>query len=163
MNRITDPQELARRSAMLDQKVRDDIAKHGWSDTAVFPVEGDPGVYFNYTVGLIEQDHPDLIVVGMPPEVGHRVLWAAYHAIEEGYRYKAGTYATNVLEGLRVAVLEVSDPLDNQCPMTMCHHLYGEVHGLQIVWPDADDRFPWHEDFDESFRERQPLLGKWSE
>jgi len=138
-----------------------DIARMGWSGMAIFPTEGDPGPYFNYTVGLIEQNHPDLIVLGMSPKVGHGVLLSAYELIQRGTRLEPDHYYDEVLQGLRVAVLEVLDPLGQLAPMSMCNHLFGEVHGLQVVWPDAEDRFPWDADFDEQFRDRQPLLGPW--
>lgn len=162
MTRITDPKILAERGRMLDRKIMEDIEKHGWSDMAIFPTSDDPGLYFNYTVGLAERNHPDLIVVGMPPETGHYTLSSAYTAIVGGYTFQPDTYATNVLEGLRVAILEVVDPLNNGVPMTKVKQLYGEVHGLQIVWPDTNDRFPWDDEFEEHFRAAQPLLGTWS-
>lgn len=163
MSRITDPRELARRRRMVDQKARDAIKEHGWHDTAVFPTKEDPhgSPYFNYTAGLVEMNHPDLIIVGMPHKVAHHVLWVCFRRIRAGYRFTPDTYATEVLEGLRVAVLEVLDPLNDVAPMTLTDRLYGQVEGVQIVWPDAEDKFPWDEDFDETFADQQPLLGIW--
>ena len=145
----------------VDLKVLDDIKKYGWSSISVFPTEDDPGCYFTYTVGLLEHNHPDLIVVGMPPEVSHGVLNAAYEAIGRGTRFEPDTYSTEVLNTYRVAIVEVVDPL-GPLPMSMVNHLFGRVEGLQIVWPDAADKFPWDEGFDDHFRARQPILGVWS-
>ena len=79
--RITDPAELQRRAAMVDQKVLEDIERAGWSDMSVFPTDDEPGPYFNYTIGLAEKyDHPDLIVLGMPSHVAHGTLWAAFRS-----------------------------------------------------------------------------------
>jgi hypothetical protein len=146
----------------VDRKVLDDIAREGWAAISVFPTTASPGHYFTYTVGLGEHHHhPDLIVVGMTPEVSHGVLNAAYQAIQGGTRFEPDTYSTEVLVGLRVAVLEVLEPL-GALPMSMCQHLFGRVSGLQLVWPDTEDRFPWDDDFEERFRDRQPRLGIWS-
>lgn len=142
-------------------KMTADIEKYGWTDISVFPTEDDPGISFSYSVGMLTHDHPDMIVVGMSSQVAHGVLWSAYEAIQAGTRLFPDTYCDQVLEGLPVAIVEVSDPLGDLAPMTMCNNLYGEVEGVQIVWPDANSRFPWHEDFDERFRAQQPLLGAW--
>lgn len=145
----------------VDRKVLDDIARVGWSAIGVFPTQDDPGPYFTYTVGMVEQNHPDLIVTGMPMETAHGVLASAYEAIQRGNGLTPDTYADEVLQGLPVAVVEVLDPLGDMCPMSMCQHLFGEVHGLQLVWPDAKGKFHWHPGFDEKYRDQQPLLGIW--
>jgi hypothetical protein len=161
MTRITDPRELARRRKMYEQNVRDAIKEHGWHDTAVFPTKDEESPYFNYTTGLKEMNHPDLIIVGMPSAVAHRVLWTCVRRIQDGYRFTPDTYSTEVLEDLRVAAVEVLDPLNDVAPMTVTNRLYGQVEGVQIVWPDAADKFPWDEGFDQTFSDQQPLLGIW--
>jgi len=148
----------------VDRKVLDDIERTGWAAISVFPTEDDLGPgneYFTYTVGMTKHDHPDMIVMGMVQQQAHGVLNAAYQAVQRGTRFYPDTYSTEVLRGLRVAVLEVLEPLGDY-PLSMCNHLFGQVEALQIVWPDASDRFPWHEDFEEEYRDRQPLLGIWS-
>jgi len=145
----------------VDRKVMDDIARTGWSAISVFPTEDDPGHYFTYSVGFSEHNHPDMIVVGMPPATAHGVLHACYQAIERGTRFEPDTYSTEVLTTYRVGIVEVVDPL-GELPMSMVHHLFGKVEGLQVVWPDVQDRFPWDPDFDKRFKDRQPVLGIWS-
>jgi hypothetical protein len=149
----------------VDRKVLGDIERHGWAAISVFATEeelGQPGTEaFTYTVGLLaEHNHPDLIVMGMMHEQAHSVLYSAYQAILRGVRFTPDTYSTEVLAGLRVAFLEVLDPL-GAYPMSMVNHLFGQVIGYQLVWPDAADRFPWDSDFAEEYRDRQPLLGIW--
>jgi len=152
----------------VDRKVLDDIARCGWAAISVFATEDDRGdefglgqEAFTYTVGMSEHNLPDMIVLGMQQQQAHGVLNAAYEAIQRGVRLEPDTYAAEVLKGLRVGVLEVLEPL-GAYPLSMCQHLFGQVEALQIVWPDARDRFPWHDDFDPEYRDRQPLLGVWS-
>lgn len=144
-----------------EQKVRDDIARVGWSDIGVFPAEDGTTRPFNYTVGLAELNHPDLIVIGMANEQSHLVLSAAVQVIQRGTRLEADTLSDEVLQGFNVAFLDVLDPLGNDYPMSMTHQLYGEVKALQLVWPDKFGRFPWHAKFDPVYREWQALLGIW--
>ena len=145
-----------------DQKVLDDIMRVGWSDIGVFPTKEETGLPFNYTVGLTLLEHPELIIMGMENAQAHGVLRAACQRIKVGAQFKANTYSDQVLQGLRVAFLEVKDMYDEAFPMNMVGHLgMPNPTALQIIWPDREDRFPWHEDFDEEFRDRQFLLGPW--
>jgi hypothetical protein len=154
---------LLRQHDRVDRKVLDDVARVGWSDICVFPTENDPPEArpFNYTVGLVEFNHPDLILIGMENRQGHGVLHAAVEAIRGGTRFEPDTYSHEVLQGLRVAFLEVLDPLGDDYPMSMTNRLYGEVNALQLVWPDTHDRFPWDPRFEKQFEGRQSLLGPW--
>jgi hypothetical protein len=140
----------------------DDIAAHGWSDIAVFPTKDDPGQPFNYTVGLGGFDHPELMVMGLPNQQLHQMLWSAFKSrIAVGRRYTADTYADDVLVDHRVAFVEVLDLWDEDYPLSMVRRFYGEAEALQMVWPDSQDRFPWHDDFDTRYLDRQLLRGPW--
>jgi hypothetical protein len=100
-------------------------------------------------------------MTGLNLEQAHGCLASAYEAIQKGHTFAPDTYADEVLRGYQVAILEVLDPLGEH-PMSMVNHLFGEVHGLQIVWPDRQGKFPWHPDFEEQYRDHQPLLGVWN-
>ena len=49
----------------VDDKVREDIRTHGWSDMSIFPVKEDGTVAFNYSVGFTVRDHPEVMVMGL--------------------------------------------------------------------------------------------------
>jgi hypothetical protein len=148
----------------VDRKVMEDILREGWSDIAVFPTRDDPTgtLPFNYTIGLAELNHPDLIVMGLDNRQMHMVLVGVVDSIKEGQVFHPNTYYGQVLVGLRVAFVQVDDPLHHDYPMNMVERFYGEVHALQLVWPDTQDRFPWHPDFDLKFVGQQTVLGTWS-
>ena len=152
---------MAERRDAFDQKVLDDIARVGWSDMAIFPVKEDGTAFFNYTVGLVEMSHPDLIIMGMGNQQMHGVLSSAVQTIEEGTMFRANTFSDQVLVDYDVAFVEVDDPTGEPYPMSMTRRLYGTVQALQIVWPDMNGRFPWHSDFDPRYKEHQTLLGTW--
>jgi len=81
----------------VDLKVITDIANTGWSDMCIFPTENDPpgSLPFNYTVGLTEFNHPDLIIVGLANTQAHGVMHAAidHGSKEKGRRYGPDTFA----------------------------------------------------------------------
>lgn len=153
--------EYQERMAALDKKVLDDIARVGWSDMGIFPAKGQSGLPFNYTVGFKERDHPEVLIMGLDMQTMHGILGVVYNQIKSGTRFIPDTYYNFVLNGHRVAFLEIKEPLDTGYPMTMCRHLEGEFKALQLVWPDAKDQFPWHEDFEKKLLDRQVLLGPW--
>ena len=143
----------------VDQKVLDDIKKHGWSDMAIFAGENTPP--FNYTVGLDGFEHPELVCIGLHPEQGHGVLGSAIELIKAGTRLNANEYYEEVLEGFPVAFVEVDDMIGSDFPMSMTYRLSDSKVALQLVWPDMNGHFPWHGDFNEELRWQQPLLGTW--
>lgn len=149
------------RMALLDQKVLDDIAEYGWSDMHIFPTKEGDGLPFNYTVGFTVREHPEILIMGLDSKTMHGILATVYEQVKSGTKFEPDRYYNFVLTTHRVAFVEISDPLDNRYPMTLTEHLMGEFTALQLIWPDAFDRFPWHEDFDPEFRDHQVLLGPW--
>lgn len=88
----------------LVSKVHRDIERVGWSVIGVFPTEGDePKASYSYTIGLLEtEQHPELIVFGLPPEQAHGILSCAVDLIREGTRLEAGRRYGRVLRGFDV-------------------------------------------------------------
>lgn len=66
------------------------IDRFGW---AVVPV-GDGSRAWAYTIGLVEMDHPELVVMGMPPERAGTLLNSLAARICDGVKF---------LDGQRVA------------------------------------------------------------
>jgi hypothetical protein len=147
----------------LDRKVLGDVEKHGWSDMSIFPTQDSPGRSFNYTVGFSRYlDQPELLIMGLDHQQMHGILGAAYERMKAGDRFRAGEYFDGVLVDHRVAFVEIPDPMDNGYPMSMTHRLMNEFTALQLVWPDMNDRFPWHVGFDQEYLDLQELLGPWT-
>lgn len=153
--------EYQERRDALDLKVLGDIEKHGWSDMSIFPVEGHEGLPFNYTVGFARVNQPELLIMGMDHRQMHGILGSAYEQMKDGVRFRAGEYFHGVLIEHRVAFVEIADPVDTEYPMTMTRRLMGDFTALQLVWPDMNDRFPWHVGFDKDYLDHQELLGPW--
>jgi hypothetical protein len=130
-----------------EQQVVDDVERVGWHCMQVLPLVDDPpDVYaFSYTVGLEERmGHPELIVVGLPLEVGRGFLDTAVEEIRSGARFEAGEEYDTLSEGaVRVAFREVSleRHLDH---LTYADWYYGGTgfRALQLVWPDSAGNLP---------------------
>lgn len=109
---------------------------------AVFPTEDDPGYHFQYTIGLFEKGLPELVVYGLPYEVGGRLLnYLAEKSIKDG-EYPAGHLIENALENdLDLLAIDVTD--NNECWQARYRHEGKTVKVTQIVWPDKNNKFPW--------------------
>ena len=150
-----DPPSL---EALLGQ-IRSGIEAEGWRGIGV---DGTPP--FVYTVGLTETwRHPELILVGLPPETGHRVLSNLVSSVRNALvRFDAGSLPGDLVgtdDGHWL--LEVgSEHLAHYLPLALrAQEASIPVRALQVVWPDDDGRLPWDAGFDPRFREAQPLLG----
>lgn len=138
-----------------DARVRGLIAEHGWAVQGVFPTTDAPGVPFAYTVGLTAQRLPELVIYGLAPAAAHPILNIAATRMRDEGPLTPGEPVSRVIDGFDVAVREVSDPTD----LAMARRFYGAVQALQLVWPDAHGRFPWHTGY-EGPRDAQPLTGR---
>ena len=158
---MTEATERAQRAGALVRRVREDILEFGWSDMAIFPTKDNDGPPFNYSVGFWLREHPEILIMGLTMETMHGLLGVIYEQVRSGTRFNPDTYYQFVIENHRVAFVEIEDPM-GAFPMTMTERLMGDQFtALQLVWPDAQDRFPWHEDFDPEYRQYQELLGPW--
>jgi Domain of unknown function (DUF4262) len=146
-----------------EDRIKADIARDGWSDMGISAHPDDEWTPpHNYTVGLSEYGHPDLVLIGLPNGLAHECLRPAVGHIMEGKAYLPHSYSKDVLKDMDVAFLPVDNMLNEEFPMTATVRIYGErCTGMQLVWPDRNNRFPWHWDYDDTYREYQPLLGTW--
>lgn len=137
-----------------EQQWREGIAQHGW---LVLSIAGDGDrPAFQYTVGLTEQDLPELVVYGLGAEVGMHALNDVARRLVDGARFADGELVPGVLDGdYRTQLWEVTWLQD---PLGAAFRLYGEdaVRVRQLVVPDLDDRLPWEDGY--SDLDLQPLL-----
>jgi hypothetical protein len=140
-------------------KIRGLIDEFGWAVQGVAPLVGDsePSPSFHYTVGLTERSLPELIIFGLDPRLGQRILnEAAERMVLMGDGpYEAGEMVEELLEsGYEPMAVDVVDP-DKY--LTVVSSMYADRphRAMQLVIPDAEYRFPW----DEGYALAQPLLG----
>jgi hypothetical protein len=139
------------------QSTLDNIEKHGWE---VMSVKGDdiaPG--FSYTVGVYEATgQPEIIEVGLRKETAH------YALNEAARRMRAGELKNNRREAEIIGKVDcIFRPVENrwiQQLMYRAQWFYNDLPfpAVQCIYPDLENRFPWEEGFDSSWRSRQALL-----
>lgn len=145
-----------------DKQLHSQIDELGWHNVHIAEENGMPA--FAFTLGHFhKQNHPELIIIGLPAETAHELLniavvkiVGAKEAIEPYKKYNDFT------ESLSVAFV----------PVDLEH--YGEYLGyanwyygsmpkpfpvMQMVWPDREGKYPWEPGYDKSFLQIQPILG----
>lgn len=114
------------------------IDTYGWAVRNVS--DADPAKCLSYTVGLSAHAHPEVVMTGLPPEVGTAFLNIVGEiVVKEAGRFAAGETTTELADGPAMPVLEVVDTTD----LTAIHAIFGDVPVVQIVWTDSAGRLPW--------------------
>ena len=120
------------------EDLRQKIDAHGWAIRNVS--DADPEKALSYTVGLTVHDHPEVVMTGLPPEVGSAFLNIVGEVVvREGGRFTAGQATTELSDGPAMPVIVVADKTE----LTAVSSFYGDVPALQIVWTDSGGRLPW--------------------
>ncbi len=135
--------------ATFTDRLRARVAEHGWMVLGVFASAEAPDLTpWHYTVGLTDAGLPELLVSGLGATQGQEVLNAAAarhirRPIEPGMVDDVASMPLKVLPGptgehVQQAWNYVGDP-QRRDPQ--------RVRVLQLVWPDAEGRFPGEEGF----------------
>lgn len=158
------PKPAPKSSALAEQlqrvidRVQAGIAEHGWfAISTMGGRKGDPD--YTYTVGMQASfSVPDVIILGLDVETARSYLHhAAKLAKTPGAALKAGHLPGffSDFDGWALAV-EEKHFLER---FKVSRTLYpGKVDALQLVFPDAQGRFPW--DARSTYHGKVPLLGQ---
>jgi len=122
-----------------------------------------------YTIGMTDGlGHPEAVVFGLDPETAMGVLNHIAERVRTGHRFDIGRHTHEVVGELPVRLLAVPDRFWEQSSLfAMWMNYYGSLHhperyplpsAVQLVWPDAEGRFPWDRGHDRKFLGRQPIL-----
>ncbi|MCA8942318.1 MAG: DUF4262 domain-containing protein [Planctomycetes bacterium] len=136
--------------------LREQIAAEGWS---VLVHGGDVPVA--YTVGLFETfEHPEIVVVGLPPETAHDLLEECGEDVRSGTAFANGASNRDLLTDHEVRFHSVTDRSVVDEVLLHAREHYGDraFPVLQLVWPDERGRFPGDADVSEEFASAQPRL-----
>ncbi len=144
-----------------DEKLISDVKTYGWH--AVGVAEGDEQPPFVYSVGLyLSFGHPEIIVIGLPQNVGHTMIANAVNQLKTGEPIEWDRRNPNILEGYDV-VFKVVDISNYREHLGYALWFYGSLPPdifpiLQLVWPDKNGLFPWDVGFESSLVSIQPQL-----
>jgi len=141
-----------------DRQVLNDIAEYGWHVVKVLEEGDTPG--WAFTIGLTKNyGHPEIVVFGLNGSVSHGLLNIAGEKVKNGESLASGSVVTGLLEGYECILREVKSRWYGPFLGTAIWYYLGcEFPALQCIWPDKSGKYPWHEEFRESWRWAQPLL-----
>jgi hypothetical protein len=142
---LTYPEYLARMARTAHE--------YGWAVQGVERERSRPP--WAYTVGLTLVDLPELLITGLPLQRSAQLLNGTAAHILGGDAPEPG-------EQMRLAdgpLVEFVPVENSDVHLLTAVALYGpEVRGLQMVWADDRDRWPWERGF-RGRRGGQPVLG----
>jgi hypothetical protein len=140
------------------QRVRADIATHGWHLVLVPAADRAPG--WAHTIGLSERfGHPELLVFGSDLSFLRNLTNRLGAEVAGGAILAADSEIPGILAELPIAVRRV-DPkwLEAFLGNAAWHYRERGFEALQCFWPDRAGRFPWDPESDPAWRADQPLL-----
>lgn len=113
------------------------IARHGWYGLGV--PDADPA--FVYSVGFHHvRHHAEVVVVGLPVEIGMRLLWHVYDRVVGGEDFHAGAYPIAGPGTPPLIFREVPPP---RSPLNLAHRYWRrDFPALQALWADRDGFLP---------------------
>jgi len=117
---------------------------------------------FAYSIGLFETyRHPEIICFGLPDKLGLEIINDVADLIKNGEIIKPYTNYNNIFKRSRAEFLPVDERnIDYYFKAALNHYDKIKFSGLQLVWTDRNDKFPWEDNFEEKFLHDQPLLDR---
>lgn len=129
------------------------VAEHGWAVQGVERDRNRPP--WAYTVGLTRVDRPELVVTGMPLRRAAALLNDVAAHLMHADTPRPGE-VVRLVGGPVIEFVALPHP---DVHLLTAVDLYGpEVRGLQVVWADDREHWPWDRSF-RGGRGGQPVLG----
>lgn len=131
------------------------VDQYGVAIQTVVPESPDSdGAGWGYTVGLFEVGHPEFLISGFPREIATPFLNDMASAVlKSGMRFDTGKRVRGLVQHGYVWLTHVANTHET---LGVAHEILGRKHpnrhdaelsALQVVFPDANDRWPWQEDY----------------
>lgn len=142
-----------------ERQVLDDVRRYGWH--AIGVEEDEEGPPFTYTIGLYRTfEHPEVIVLGPEPHVGHGILANLARAVEAGSRFEVGGEYEDILAAEYSVRFLTVDRAYYHDYLGYARWFYegDDFPAVQCLLPDHGGRFPWEEGFEPGMSGRQPVL-----
>lgn len=157
--------ECARGPGAIRDMIEEGIQRVGW---VLIPIVDGLPRPFAYTVGLTETyNHPELIIIGFPPQAMCQIIGEAVAKLEEdGEAFKVeevpGVIKVKVHGVLQDGLLGCRDVTKKNKLELLCRAVarYGEdgFEAKQLVFPDMHGILPWQPNFNEEWGQCQPKL-----
>lgn len=135
------------------------IEEFGCSITSVFDPEG-AQPRFSYSIGISRScGAPELIVVGLNPELGKWIVNEYYRRASTGETFSPDVLYAGFLDGFPVKFAPVAREHRQEYMCSSCW-LYGgpDFEALQLIWPGTDGTWPDGPSAPDWMRTNQPVL-----
>ena len=147
-----------------EQRVVDDVARHGWHVVGVN--DGQDGPAFAFSIGFVQTlAHPEIIMFGPPIQSMWRILNTIGAQIRSGRSFSTSGLYEDVIERYACKVMPMAGGGHARClgyAMWYARHVgdLGDLSAVQCLWPDKSGRFPDDPGCDASIVALQPLLAE---
>jgi hypothetical protein len=143
-----------------DLQLLSNIEKHGLGVQHVFGDE--TGSQFSYSIGLYQTyNHPEIIIIGLRQELSHILINNMANDIKNGMVYTPLNYYPNILDDFNCYFVNVSPSrYDDYVGQAQRHYGGDNFALLQCIYPTVKGVFPWEEEWPESIKDLQPILGE---
>ena len=141
-----------------DQKVFDDVAKHGWHVVKILEQAKVPG--WAFSIGLYKNfKHPEIIVFGLAHDVMHFMINSIGEEVRSGKRFEEGRQYPDLIETYECTFKTVS-VVWHYPFLGYADWFYKGIDYpvLQCIWPDKRSLYPWDAEFNSNWSWAQPLL-----
>lgn len=130
--------------------------------TAVFADVENNIPSFAYTNGLYEQNMPEIITFGLPPDSAHYAINRTIAVMKEkgGLPY-FGLPIQGILPDYDLTFLQCDSESVKSYMMGCSNINEKDCVIIQLCWPDSNNVFSWESGFDENFRDQQILIGRF--
>lgn len=142
-----------------DKKAISDIEKYGLH--VIHVLEDDKGPGFSYSIGLYKNyNHPEIIIIGLKQELTHSIINDIGVDIKDNKKYLPSNYYEGLIEGFECYFVEVDKA--NYYEYMGYANWYYKGHNypvLQCIYPTTKGIYPWQNEWPESIKDLQPILG----
>lgn len=120
---------------------------------------------FAYSVGLKENyNHPEIICFGLNTQILHEIINDVGGIIKTEGKINNEKEYDNIFQNTRAKFLKIDERnIEDYFGVAMKYYDSKEFKGLQLIWTDRNNKFPWEEGFEEEFKFKQPLLDRNAE
>lgn len=127
------------------------------------------GPTWTYSIGMLEHEHPEIVIVGAPPGLAYQLIESAFEWHHSRLSLPFGRQDRVSTVGATCTTVPVPDRcwLESNL-MGYWHNYYGTVGWphlgelddavLQLVFADEQGRFPWDEGCDAALVQNQPII-----
>lgn len=141
-------------------QTKSNIEKYGLSIIQIESTKYLPS--FAYSVGLTETfHHPEIICFGLNTQLLHDLINDVVEIIKKEGRLNPEKEYQNIFKDSRAKFLPI-DPRNIEDYFKVAIQYFGsqKINGLQLIWTDRNNKFPWEDGFEEKFKFVQPLLDR---